>query len=388
MLKVFSVIVVFCAFTFISLASNGNEMVVPEELKSTIPPPQLNATSWILRDQKSGWTIASDNAELRIEPASLSKLMTAFIVFEEMHNGNLLETDLVRISEKAWKTEGSRMFVKVNSKVSVEDLIKGLIVQSGNDAAVALAEHIAGSEEGFSELMNQSAKKLGLNGSQFRNSTGLPHEEHFSTARDLTELTRVLIDRFPEKYQLYSIKSFTYNKINQPNRNLLLWRDDAVDGVKTGHTKSAGYCLVGSAEKQGMRLIATVMGTDSKNYRAEAVHKLLNYGFAAYEGFLLYQKDQKVASADVYKGDISSVDAHLRNPLYVTVAKGRAKQMGASVELSTPLVAPIDENQTIGRLSLKFEGNEIGEYPLVPSKAVLAGGWFTNMFDSVRLLVQ
>ena len=363
-------------------------MVVPEELKSTIPPPQLNATSWILRDQKSGWTIASDNAELRIEPASLSKLMTAFIVFEEMHNGNLLETDLVRISEKAWKTEGSRMFVKVNSKVSVEDLIKGLIVQSGNDAAVALAEHIAGSEEGFAELMNQSAKKLGLNGSQFRNSTGLPHEEHFSTARDLTELTRVLIDRFPEKYQLYSIKSFTYNKINQPNRNLLLWRDDAVDGVKTGHTKSAGYCLVGSAEKQGMRLIATVMGTDSKNYRAEAVHKLLNYGFAAYEGFLLYQKDQKVASADVYKGDVSSVDAHLRNPLYVTVAKGRAKQMGASVELSTPLVAPIDENQTIGRLSLKFEGNEIGEYPLVPSKAVLAGGWFTNMFDSVRLLVQ
>jgi len=364
------------------------DSAVPKVLQSSIPPPKLDSVSWILQDHKSGWVIASHQSDLRVEPASLSKLMTAYIVFDEIHKGNLSKTDTVRISKKAWQTGGSRMFVEVNSRVAVDELLKGLIVQSGNDAAVALAEHIAGSEEGFAELMNQTAARLGLVGTHYMNSTGLPHEDHYTTARDLSRLTRALIRDFSEDYSLYSVKSYTYNGITQQNRNLLLWRDEAVDGVKTGHTSSAGYCLVGSAEKQGMRLIATVMGTSSKAYRADAVHALLNFGFAAYEGFLIYPEDQVVASPQVYKGDADTVDAVVKHALHVTVAKGSASSMKAGVEFRSPLVAPIGAGTDIGTLSLRFKGELIGEYPLVARQRVAQGSWLSRSVDSIKLLVH
>jgi serine-type D-Ala-D-Ala carboxypeptidase (penicillin-binding protein 5/6) len=371
-----------CSFTLCGVA----DIQVPTALKSNIPPPDLKAVSRVLQDQKSGWIIASKESDMRVEPASLSKLMTAYVVFDEIAKGNLKESDKVVISKRAWKTEGSRMFVKVNTEVEVAELLKGLIIQSGNDAAVALAEHIAGSEDGFAELMNQTAARLGLLATQYRNSTGLPHPEHYTSARDLSELTRALIKDFPEFYSLYSIKSYTYNDITQQNRNLLLWRDDSVDGVKTGHTSSAGYCLVGSGEKHGMRLIATVMGTESKAYRAEAVHALLKYGFAAYEGFLVYDSDKVVNTPQVFKGNVDSVNVVLAESLYVTVAKGSADKMKASVSLDEPLVAPISQHQSVGKLTLAFKGEPIGEFGLIAQTAITEASWFGRSLDSLRLL--
>ncbi|GJL80846.1 MAG: D-alanyl-D-alanine carboxypeptidase [marine bacterium B5-7] len=364
------------------------DVYVPENFRSAIPPPNLEATSWVLQDQKSGWIIAAKEPELQVEPASISKLMTAYIVFEALSKGTISKDDKVLISERAWKMEGSRMFVKVNSKVTVEDLLKGLIVQSGNDASVALAEYVAGSEDGFVELMNQTAQRLGLRGTHYVNTTGLPHADHYSTARDISELTRALIRDFPEDYSLYSIKEYTYNNITQQNRNVLLLRDEAVDGVKTGHTSTAGYCLVGSAEKEGMRLIATVMGTASKKYRADAVYSLLQYGFAAYEGFLVHDTDKPVASPTVYKGDVSEIDAMIDEPLYVTVAKGSAESVKARVSINNPLIAPIAKGDRIGALSVSIKGESVGDYPLVSDRAVESGSWIGNIYDSVLLLFQ
>lgn len=362
------------------------DVVLPEALRSSIPPPGIEATSWVLQDGKSGWIIAASDPDARVEPASISKLMTAYIVFDELKKGNLDIDDDVLISERAWRMEGSRMFVRVNTRVPVGELLKGLIVQSGNDAAVALAEHVAGSEESFVELMNQTAARLGLDGSSYRNSTGLPHPEHYSTARDISTLTRVLIRDFPSLYELYSLKSYEYNDIDQRNRNVLLWRDDDVDGVKTGHTSSAGYCLVGSAEKDGMRLIATVMGTESAKYRADAVYSLLTHGFSAYEGFLVYDTDKAVATPAVFKGEREMLEAIVGEPLYVTVAKGSADKLGARLAFDEPLIAPIEAGSRIGALSLTIRGEPAGEYPLVAREAVGAGSWFGNLVDSVKLL--
>ncbi|MDH3639335.1 MAG: D-alanyl-D-alanine carboxypeptidase, partial [Gammaproteobacteria bacterium] len=253
---------------------------VPEALKSSLPPPEVKAKSWVLMDFNTGWVLAAKHADDQIEPASLSKLMTAYVVFHALKKGNLQLDDVIHISEKAWRTEGSRMFAKVNSEVRAEDLIKGLIIQSGNDAAVALAEHLAGTEQGFAVLMNEHAQKLGLTNTHFTNAPGLPDPDHYSTARDLSILTAALIQEFPEYYAWYSIKEFTYNEITQQNRNILLWRDASVDGVKTGHTSSAGYCLVGSARRDDTRLIATVIGTTSAKQRAKEVQSLLKYGFS------------------------------------------------------------------------------------------------------------
>ncbi len=362
------------------------DVLVPEALRSSIPAPPIAASSWVLQDQKSGWIIASHNADERVEPASISKLMTAYIVFDEKARGNLSGSDEVVISERAWRMEGSRMFVKVNSRVTVDELLKGLIVQSGNDSAVALAEHVAGSEEGFVELMNRTAERLGLSGTRYQNSSGLPHPDHYSTARDISELSRALIRDFPEDYKLYSIKSYAYNNIDQRNRNVLLWRDDDVDGVKTGHTSSAGYCLVGSAQKEGMRLIATVMGAENRKYRADAVYALLTHGFAAYEGFLVYGGDRAVAKPAVYKGEAESVEAVVEQPLYVTVAKGSADKISARLQLDEPLVAPLAERARIGTLSLSIRGEAVGDYPLVARTPVAEGSWLGGLVDSIKLL--
>lgn len=362
------------------------DVYLPEALRSRIPAPELEAVSWVLQDQKSGWIIAARNPDQRVEPASISKLMTAYVVFDELSKGNLKGDDLVHISERAWRMEGSRMFVDVNSRVSVDELTKGLIVQSGNDAAMALAEHIAGSEEGFADVMNQTAQRLGLEGTSYRNSTGLPHPEHYSTARDISELTRALIRDFPEYYKLYSLKSYAYNDIEQRNRNVLLWRDDDVDGVKTGHTSSAGYCLVGSAEKSGMRLISTVMGTESTKYRSDAVYALLTHGFSAYEGFLVYDSDTTVATPQVYKGDQAQLEAVVQYPLYVTVAKGGSDGLKARMSFNEPLVAPIASGARIGQVALSIRDEPMAEYPLVARHDVAEGSWFGGMVDSLKLL--
>lgn len=364
------------------------DVVIPESLRSNIPPPDIEAESWMLQDQKSGWIIASHNADARVEPASISKLMTAYVVFDALKRGNISGGDLVSISERAWRMEGSRMFVQVNSRVSVDDLLRGLIVQSGNDAALALAEYVAGSEEGFVELMNQTAIHLGLDGTRYQNSSGLPHPDHYSTARDISELTRALIRDFPDYYALYRMKEFTYNDITQRNRNVLLWRDDSVDGVKTGHTSSAGYCLVGSAERDGMRLIATVMGTESPRYRSEAVYSLLRHGFAAYEGYLVYDTDKPVSRLAVYKGEHDGVDAVVAEPLWVTVAKGSVDKISARTEFDTPIVAPVEAGARVGTLTVNLRGERVGDYPLVAAQSIGAGSWLGGLVDSVLLLFQ
>ena len=267
---------------FVPAVLPAYESGLAENARSLIPPPSFKVSSWLLMDSRTGTVIASENKNKRVEPASLSKLMTAYVVFQEIQRGILGLDEEVTVSERAWKTVGSRMFIEPGDRIRVEDLLLGLIVQSGNDAAVALAEHIAGSEAGFADLMNHAVVQMGLKNTHFVNSTGLPHPDHFSTVYDISEITRSIIQEQPEHYGLYAIPEFTWNGITQKNRNPLLARDDTVDGVKTGHTKSAGYCLVGSAERNNMRLIASVIGADDERSRANAVYSLLKYGFAAY----------------------------------------------------------------------------------------------------------
>jgi len=265
------------------LSASAYESELPPAMQSSMPPPNLKAVSWVLMNPDTGVMIAAENPDEKMEPASLSKLATAYIIFREIRRGNLSQEEEVVISENAWRTGGSRMFIEPGERISVENLLLGMIVQSGNDAAVALAEHVAGSEESFSGLLNQVAAELGLRNSHFVNSTGWPHAEHFSSARDISLIASAIIREFPEMYGYYSIREFTWNNITQHNRNPLLGRDESIDGVKTGHTEAAGYCLVGSAKRDGLRIVATVMGTESARYRADAVYSLLKYGFAAYE---------------------------------------------------------------------------------------------------------
>jgi D-alanyl-D-alanine carboxypeptidase (penicillin-binding protein 5/6) len=313
--------------------------------------------------------------------------MTVYVVFSRIREGAISLADEVLVSEKAWRTGGSRMFIRVDTRVSVDNLLKGVIVQSGNDASVALAEHVAGSEEGFAQAMNETAAKIGLTGSHFRNATGLPHPEHYSTARDLTLLASALVRDFPELYEMYSIREFTWNNITQRNRNVLLGRDDSVDGVKTGHTSSAGYCLIGSARRDGRRLIATVIGTDSPRYRADAVYSLLQHGFAAYEGHRVYGPGVTVTEAKVYKGAQSTVPAGFVNGLHVTVAQGRSRGLSARIAINEPLIAPIRAGDEIGQLTLMVDGGDVAGYPLVALDGVEPGSWLGNLVDSVRLML-
>lgn len=361
--------------------------MLPEAARSDIPPPEFEASSWVLLDHKSGWIVAAKEPDLRVEPASLSKLMTAYIVFSKVADGSLSLTTPVLISEKAWKTEGSRMFVEVNSEVSVEDLLKGLIVQSGNDAAVALAEKIAGSEQGFAKLMNQTSAKLGLNSSHYMNSTGLPHPDHYSTARDVANLSRALIKDFPSYYSYYSIPEFTYNEITQGNRNLLLTRDSTVDGVKTGYTKAAGYCLVGSALRDGTRYIAAVMGTPNKNARASAVHSLLNYAFATYDSVTLFAPGAVARQADVFFGEAKTVPLGSPQGLFVTVPKQGRDKLKGIISLDGPPRAPLSRYQKVGTLDVTLNGGAIAQFPLVALEEVPKGTIWRRVVDSVRMWV-
>jgi len=361
--------------------------MIPPNARSDIPPPDFESSSWVLLDHKSGWIVAAKEPDLRVEPASLSKLMTAYIVFSKLSDGSLSLTTPVLISEKAWRTEGSRMFVEVNSEVTVDDLLKGLIVQSGNDAAVALAEKVAGSEEGFAQLMNKASAQLGLSNSNYMNSTGLPHPDHYSTARDVANLARALIRDFPAYYAYYSVREFTYNEITQSNRNMLLWRDQTVDGVKTGYTKAAGYCLVGSALRDGSRYIAAVMGTPSKKARASAVHSLLNYAYAAYDSVTLFAPGAVARQADVFFGESRTVPLGSPKGLFVTVPKQGRDRLKGIISLDGPPRAPLDRHEKVGTLDVTLDGNPIAEFPLVTLEPVPEGTIWRRVVDSVRMWV-
>jgi len=347
--------------------------------------PELGATSYVLMDFHSGELIASKNPSARVEPASITKLMTAYVAFRELGAGRLALDETVRISEKAWRTGGSRMFVEVDTEVAVEDLLKGIIVQSGNDASVALAEHIAGSEAVFAQMMNAEAERLGLTDTQFENATGLPSPEHLTTALDVARLARAIIAEFPEYYEWYSLREFSYNDIAQPNRNLLLWRDESVDGLKTGHTEAAGYCLATSAERDGMRLISVVMGTTSEQARAEASQALLNYGFRFFETFKLYDAGQQVATTPVWKGQADELKLAIAEDVYVTIPRGHQDSLSAEMRIPAHPVAPFAAGQTLGTLAVSFDGQHRIEAPLSVLEAVPEAGWWGRVTDGIGL---
>ena len=349
------------------------------------PPPQIKARSFIVVDHDSGRVLAALEPDARQEPASLTKLMTAYGVFKALKEGRIKLDGMVTISENAWKQEGSRMFVEVGKQVSVEDLIQGMIVQSGNDATVALAEFVAGTEPTFVQMMNTYAKALGMTGSHFTNSAGMPDPEHYMTARDAAILSSALIHEFPEYYRWYAQKEFTWNGITQQNRNGLLWRDPSVDGVKTGHTATAGYCLIASAKRDDMRLVSVVLGTDSMRSREDANAALLNYGFNFFETKRVYAAGQPLTTARVWKGALPEVGLALKRDLYVTGQRGRLGSVQAEFELPEQLVAPLAAATPLGKARIVVDGATIATHDLYPAEDVPAGGLFRRGIDTVRL---
>ncbi|WCD81344.1 MULTISPECIES: D-alanyl-D-alanine carboxypeptidase family protein [Pseudomonas] len=354
------------------------EQIVPS-------PPQLAAKAYVLMDAASGQVLVENAGDERLPPASLTKLMTAYIATLEIRKGQIGENDPVTISEHAWRTGGSRMFVQVNTQVSLSDLLHGIIIQSGNDASVAVAEHIAGSEDAFADMMNTTAEKLGMTGSHFMNATGLPNPEHYSTAHDMARLARAIIYEDPAHYAIYSQKEFFWNNIKQPNRNLLLWRDKTVDGLKTGHTEEAGFCLVASAVRDNQRLIAVVFGTNSEQARAAETQKLLTYGFRFFETKTFYQKGAELAKAQVWKGASREVKAGLASDLTMTLPKGQLQKLQAAMTLSPQLVAPIKQGDVIGKVEVKLDDKVVHSADLVALEAVEEGGFFRRVWDSIRL---
>lgn len=366
---------------FVASALRAEPLPVPK-------PPSIGAKAFILEDFDSGRIIADKDSNKPVEPASITKLMSAYAVFKELHSGNITLSDMVTISEKAWRTPGSRMFVEVGKQVSVEDLIQGMIVQSGNDATVALAEYIAGSEDSFAALMNRHAEALGLKDTHFVNSTGLPDPQHYMTARDIALLAAAIIREFPEYYKWYSQKKFTFNDITQYNRNKLLWRDDSVDGMKTGHTDSAGYCLVTSAKKDNMRLISVVLGTDSEKARADASQALLNYGFRFYETHKLYDAGQQLATARVWEGESDTVSLGLNSPLYATVPRGQYKALAASMTINNRIMAPVNKDETLGSVQVQLGDAVIAGKNLVALQGVGEGSFWQRIVDKALLYFE
>ena len=354
--------------------------------ESVVPAaPQLAAKAWVLMDGASGQVLVENNADERLPPASLTKLMTAYIATKEIEGGRIAESDMVTVSEHAWRTGGSRMFIKLGSQVSVSDLLHGIIIQSGNDASVALAEHIAGSEDAFADMMNNTAQKLGMTNFHFMDATGLPNPEHYSSARDMATLARAIIYGEPTHYAIYAQKEFLWNNIKQPNRNLLLWRDKTVDGLKTGHTEEAGYCLVASAVRDGQRMIAVVFGTNSEQARAAETQKLLTYGFRFFESQTFYKKGAELTKAMVWKGSEHEVKAGLSEDLTMTVPRGQLKQLQANMVLQPQLMAPIQQGQVIGKVEVKLGDKVVRTSDLVALNAVEEGGIFRRLWDSIRL---
>ena len=352
-------------------------------------PPEIAASSYILMDASTGHVILENNATEALPPASLTKIMTAYIAIEEVISGNLSLDEEVHISEKAWRMDGSKMFVGVDTYVSVEDLLRGIIIQSGNDASVAIAEHIAGSEDAFADMMNQYAEVLGLEQSYFWNSSGLDSDEQYNlmSARDLALLSRATIGNHPEFYPMYAEREFTYNDIRQPNRNTLLFRDRNVDGLKTGWTDRAGYCLVTSAERDGMRLIAVVMGTESENARAVETQKMLTYGFRYYETWKLNDSGQVLTSVPIWSGERDTLDLGLSEEVRVTIQRGRGEELEAAVNVDEIIYAPIEAGQIMGTVDITLDGEPVYSGEVAALQGVARGGVMKRMTDwfSLRL---
>lgn len=347
--------------------------------------PQIAATAYLVVDADTGKVIASKNAEKAFAPASLTKMMTAYILEYELSKGNVGVDDLVLISEKAWRTQGSRMFIREGTQVRLGDLMKGIIIQSGNDASVAVAEHIAGSEAAFADLMNQHADLLGLQNTNFLNATGLPAEGHKSSAADLATLARAIINDFPELYSIYSEKYFTYNKIRQPNRNKLLWRDKTVDGMKTGYTDEAGYCLVASAKRDGMRLISVVLGTSDEEARARETQKLLSYAFRYYRTHKLYESNVVLNTAKVWSGVSDQLRMGIDESLTVTIPRGQADKLQATMDVDKVITAPIEKGQELGKVRVTLDGELVTEVPLVAMEAVPEAGLLKRIWHAILL---
>ncbi len=351
-------------------------------------PPDINAVSYLVKDFNSGQVLAEKDIDKVVEPASLTKMMTTYIVSNELEEGNINMDDMVRVSEKAWRMEGSRMFIEVGKEVSVEDLLKGVIIQSGNDASVALAEHIAGTEEVFAAIMNQYAARLGMSNSNFVNSTGLPDPNHYTTARDLAILAEAIIRDHPEIYEWHSIKEFTFNGIKQPNRNLLLWRDDSVDGIKTGHTENAGFCLVASAKRDDMRVISVVMGTEGMESRARASSSLFGYAFRFFETHKYYSQSDRVTSSPVWKGETDEVALGIADDLWLTIPRGQLKNIQPMVEMNPTINAPIEINTVLGNVKLMLEDEELASLPLIALETIPEGGIIKRIQDEIKLFFQ
>ena len=348
-------------------------------------PPIIGAKSYLVVDSKTGHELASLNPDAPLAPASLTKIMTTYVVFHALEQQQVRLEDEVTISEKAWRTEGSRMFVEVGKRVTIQDLLMGMIVQSGNDASVALAEHIAGTESVFAEMMNQYAANLGMHSSHFRNATGLPAEGHTTTARDLAILARAMVEEFPEYYAWHAVKEYTFNDIKQNNRNSLLWRDASVDGIKTGHTEDAGYCLVASASRDNMRIVSVVLGTASNKARTDGSQALLNYGFRFFETRLLYKAGEEVTSARVWKSAKENSRLGVLEDLYITIRRGTYDQLESTLDIPTVVEAPVAAGQPVAELRVRLGEEEVLSAPLRALDDNPTGSFWQRTRDSVSL---
>lgn len=350
--------------------------------------PDVNAKSYVLVDTLTDKVLAERDSSERVEPASLTKIMTVYVAAHELRDGNISMKDVVTVSTKAWKMEGSRMFLEVKDQVTVEQLLMGIIVQSGNDASVALAEHISGTEDVFAALMNLRAQEIGMNDTHFMNATGLPDPEHYTTAQDLVKLTEVLIEEFPEVYKLYSTKEYTYGGIKQNNRNNLLWRDESVDGVKTGHTESAGYCLVSSAERNGTRLISVVLGSATKDTRIDASQSLLNYGFRFFETHQLKKAGEKLAEARIWMGEKDTVALGIEKDLNVIIPRRQFEHLEATMDITNDLDAPVQVGQQFGTLKVSLNKEVLANVPLISLEAVPEAGLIKQLQDKVKRMLK
>lgn len=346
------------------------------------------AKSYMLRDFQSGQVLVGQNPDLKVEPASLTKLMTAYLAFKNIKEKRLSEDQTLPVSEKAWKAIGSRMFIDLKVPVTVKELLRGMIIQSGNDASIALAEAMGGSEEAFAELMNKEAARLGMKNTHFLNATGLPDPQHYSTAEDLSLLATAIIRDFPEYYTIYSTREYKYNGITQPNRNRLLWLDPTVDGMKTGHTDSAGYCLVSSAKRSDRRLISVVLGTASDTVRTIESQKLLNYGFQFYDTKRMYRQGETVASLDVYKGQEKALKAGFDRDLFLTLPRSDFEKVRTTLTTTQPLIAPLAKGQEVGVMKLTLGDKAIAQYPVLALDTVPVAGFFRRTWDSMRLMLK
>nr|WP_315223101.1 D-alanyl-D-alanine carboxypeptidase family protein [uncultured Duganella sp.] len=366
-------------------------MLMSAAVAQTLPPPTIAAKSWLLLDATSGQVIASQDPNARVEPASLTKIMTAYVVFGALRDKKVTLNQMVNVSTKAWKVDASssKMFIDPATPVSIDDLLHGLMIQSGNDAAVALAEAVAGDESAFVVMMNKEAERMGLKSTRFANPHGLPSPDNYSTAQDLSVLAKRVILDFPQFYKIDSVKSFTYNKITQPNRNRLLWLDPTVDGMKTGHTEAAGYCMIASARRPNgaseRRLISVVLGTNSDNTRTQESQKLLNWGFQNFDTVKLYSKGQAIATPEIWKGSQGSVKIGFTSDVMVTVPKGVAAKMKPVLERKDPLVAPLPLNTRVGSLKMMVDGKPLLELPVVALENVEEASIFGRAWDSIRL---